>query len=162
MFGGNFAPSGWALCNGQILSIGSNTALFSLVGTTFGGNGVNNFALPDLRGRVPIHMGQGTGLSNYILGQTGGAETVTLTLSNLPPHTHSIKAVGQVGDIANPTNALPAIGSKPNYYSNAAGNVTMSAAMVAPSGSGLPANNVQPYLCVNFIIALQGVYPSRN
>jgi microcystin-dependent protein len=162
MFGGNFAPAGWAMCNGQILSIPENTALFALIGTFYGGNGTTNFGLPDLRGRVPIHMGQGPGLSGYTIGQYGGLESVTLTQSNLPAHTHSIKGVGQVGNVANPTGALPAIGSKPNYYSTAAGNVTMSAAMVTPTGSGFPVTIVQPYLCINFIIALNGIFPSRN
>jgi microcystin-dependent protein len=162
MFGGNFAPVGWAMCNGQLLAISQFQAVFSLIGTSYGGDGRSNFALPDLRGRVPIHMGQGAGLSSYVLGENGGAETVTLTQSNLPAHTHSIKGVGAVGNVANPTGTVPAIGSKPNYYSTSVPNVTMNAAMVTSTGGGTPANNIQPFLCINFIFALQGIFPSRN
>jgi microcystin-dependent protein len=162
MFAGNFAPVGWAMCNGQLLPISQYQAVFALIGTFYGGDGRSNFALPDLRGRVPIHQGQGSGLSPYYIGQIGGAQTVALTQENLPAHTHSIKAVGMVGNEANPTGTLPAIGSKPNYYSTGAANVTMSSAMVTSTGSGVPASIIQPYLCVSFIIALQGVFPSRN
>lgn len=162
MFAGNFAIQGWALCSGQLLPISEFMAVFSILGTTYGGDGRSTFGLPDLRGRVPIHQGTGPGLSPYDLGQTGGAQTVTLTQSNLPAHTHSIKAVGMVGNEANPTGTLPAIGSKPNYYSTGAANVTMSSAMVTSTGSGEPASILQPFLCINFIIALQGIFPSRN
>jgi len=169
MFGGNFAPRGWALCNGQILSIAQNTALFSLLGTTFGGNGQTTFALPDLRGRVPIHPGQGPGLSPYSLGQQAGSESITLTLSSLPPHSHTLIANASAqANIANPTGNFLSVGKVPsssetiNMYSNAAGTNPLNAASITPVGGGQPVPIIQPYLCVNFIICLEGIFPSRN
>jgi microcystin-dependent protein len=164
MFGGNFAPRGWAFCNGQILSISQNTALFSLLGTTYGGNGQTTFALPDLRGRVPNHFGQGPGLSNYTQGQVGGTENVTLLQSQLPAHSHSVNAVAAGGNQASPAGALPAIestGTSLNFSSSAA-NTTMNAATISNTGQSQPFPVIQPYLTINFIIALQGIFPSRN
>ena len=164
LFAGNFAPRNWAFCNGQLLSISQNTALFSILGTTYGGDGRVTFALPDLRSRVPIHPGQGPGLSNYVLGQTGGVETVTLTQNQLPSHTHSVNAVANGGNQANPTGNLPAVestGTSQNY-SNAAATGPMSAGMIGNTGGNQPFSVVQPHQCLNYIIALYGIFPSRN
>ncbi len=164
MFAGNFAPQGWAMCNGQTLAITQNTALFSLLGTTYGGNGTTTFVLPDLRGRVPLHMGQGLGLSPYVLGQLGGSENVTLTTNNLPFHTHNINCVGSGGNQASPVGGYPAIestGTSQNY-SNAAPTGQMNANTVAGFGPALPVGIGRPYLTLNFIIAMQGIFPSRN
>ncbi|WP_234110375.1 MULTISPECIES: phage tail protein [Chryseobacterium] len=158
----NFAPVGWAECNGQILSIAQNTALFSLLGTTYGGNGTTTFALPDMRGRILVHNGQGPGLSNYVQGQVGGVESVTLTPSEMPAHTHTINAVTSEGNQNVPTNALPANTKLlDKEYSDAATNTTMKATMVNPAGGNLPHTNIQPYLTLKCIIALQGIFPSH-
>lgn len=166
MFAGNFAPKGWALCNGQILAIAQNTALFSILGTTYGGNGTSTFALPDLRSRVPIHAGQGAGLSNYVLGEMTGLESVTLLINELPAHTHTVNAVASGGNQASPAGGSLAIESTGTSLDYANSNTTptspMNAAMIGPTGSSLPHNNIQPVLCVNYIIALLGVFPSRN
>lgn len=160
MFAGNFAPRGWAFCQGQLLAIAQNTAVFSLLGTTYGGNGTTNFALPDLRGRVPVGQGQGPGLSNVDLGQTGGSETVTLSAAELPAHTHSVAMPAATGPQTSnrPTGAYQASG---NAYS-ATTNTTMAAATSAAAGGGQPHSNLPPYLGMTYIIALQGIYPSRN
>ena len=164
MFAGNFAPRGYAMCNGQILSIAQNTALFSLLGTTYGGNGTTTFALPNLQSRVPIHMGQGPGLSPYVEGQQGGAELVTLNTSQMPIHNHLVNSVGNGGNQASPVSNLPAVESTGTSlnYSNAAATGTMSPTTVANAGGNQPFSVVQPYLVINFIIALQGIFPSRN
>ncbi len=158
----NFPPKGWALCNGQLLSINQNQALFALLGTTYGGNGQTTFALPDLRGRVPISSGQGPGLSNYILGQTGGEESHTLTVSEIPAHSHLLSADTSVGTSERPNGGLPARNAAgvPQYGGSATG--TMSASGVQSSGGSQPHNNMQPYVTLNWIIALQGVFPSQN
>lgn len=163
MFGGNFAPRGWALCDGQILSISQNQALFSLLGTTFGGDGRTTFALPDLRGRVPVHAGTGPGLTNKRLGAKSGTETNFLTVGNLPSHSHTINAVSADGDESSPAGNLPA-GTKllDKEYSGASATAMMNASMVNNTGNNQAVNNLQPYLTVNYIIALQGTYPSRN
>ena len=164
MFGGNFAPRGWALCDGQLLPISQNTALFSLLGTTYGGNGQTTFALPDLRGRVPLHMGQGPGLSPYTLGQVGGTEAVTLLVNNLPQHTHSLNGNSTGGNQPGPSGnvlAVESTGTSSNYSSNAP-NATLSPQAVGSTGGSQPVSIQQPYLCMNFVIALQGIYPSRN
>jgi microcystin-dependent protein len=163
MFTGNFAPQGWAMCNGQILPINQNQALFSILGTTYGGNGTTTFALPDLRGRVPIHFGQGPGLSGYSEGQTGGVESVVLISSQIPAHTHSVNAATTGGNQASPASGFPAIestGTSLNYSS--ASNTTMNGSMIAPNSGGQAHENRPPFLAVNFIIALQGIFPSRN
>jgi microcystin-dependent protein len=156
----NFAPQGWATCDGQIMSIAQNTALFSLLGTTYGGNGQTTFALPDLRGRVPIHAGQGPGLTNYTLGEVAGTENVTLTPGQLPPHGHTVSASGSA-TTKNPTNALPAVTGAGSSYGTTP-DVQMNPGMVAGGGSGQPHTNIQPYLVLQWCIALQGIFPSRN
>ena len=171
MFGGNFAPRGWALCHGQTLAIASNQALFSLLGTTYGGDGRTTFMLPDLRGRSPIGAGSGPGLSSYDLGQMGGAETVTLTVLAMPTHTHMATAVtrasDQAGDVSDAADAVPAKGAEgTSPYTKTAPNVSMHAGMVTVenghTGGGQAHENRPPYLAINFIIALQGTFPSRN
>jgi microcystin-dependent protein len=161
-----FAPVGWAMCNGQILQISQNTALFSLIGTTYGGDGVRTFALPDLRSRVPLHLGQGTGLSPYVLGQVLGNETVTLTIPQMPSHTHaySPQATSDTGTSASPAGGAVWAGASGliNIYSRVTPNTTMSPQTITPSGGSQPHENRQPLLALNFIIALQGIYPSRN
>ncbi len=166
MFGGNFAPKGWALCNGQILSIAQNTALFSILGTTYGGNGQTTFALPDLRGRVAIHQGQGPGLSSYTLGEQSGSESVTMLQSQLPPHTHTVACNTGAATQPSPGGNLPAApvdsqGGAGNGYAPTA-NGTMSPQTIGATGGGQPVPIVQPLLCVTFIICLYGIFPSRN
>jgi microcystin-dependent protein len=156
----NFAPSGWQFCAGQTLAINQFTALFSLIGTTYGGNGTTNFVLPDLRGRVPISSGSGPGLQNYVLGQVGGFETVTLQTSNLPSHTHSLMATNAPGSTAEPSgNTLAKTGTN---YATAAGSVAMNAASISLTGNSLPIENRQPFLVLNWVIAINGIFPSRN
>ncbi len=162
MFGGNFAPVGWALCEGQLLSISQNAALFSILGTTFGGNGTTNFALPDLRGRVPIDQGAGPGLAPYTLGQSGGTETVTLLVNQMPAHSHALNAYNGAGDKSTVAGNLPANGAKPDYYSDQAATTTMNPGTIGSAGGGAPVSVLQPYLTLNFIIALQGIFPSRS
>ncbi len=163
MFAGNFAPTGWAFCQGQLLPIAQNQALFSLLGTTYGGDGRTSFALPDLRGRVPVGFGQGPGLSNKDLGQQFGTETVTLTTAQMPAHSHTVNAVTSEGNQNLPTNSLPAnTKTLDKEYSDAASNTTMKSGMIGITGSSQPVNISQPSLGVNFIIALQGIFPSRN
>lgn len=166
MVGFNFAPRGWAMCDGQLIPIQQNTALFSLLGVNYGGNGTTNFALPDLRGRAPIHAGasQGPGLSPVALGQMSGQESVTLTQQNLPSHTHLINATTADGTSGDPTGNIPANTKLlDKEYSNVAPNTTMNSTMVLPStGQSFPVNNMQPYLGVYYIICTQGIYPPRN
>ncbi len=163
MFAGNFAPYGWAFCQGQILPIAQNTALFSLLGTTYGGDGRTTFALPDLRGRVPVGFGQGLGLSNRVIGEQFGSELVTLNINQMPSHNHTVNAVTSEGNQNLPTNSLPAnTKTLDKEYSDANANTTMKATMVNPTGGSQPFGVSQPSLGVNFIIALQGIYPSRN
>ncbi|MBU8895692.1 phage tail protein [Corallococcus sp. H22C18031201] len=167
MFGGNFAPRGWAFCNGQLLSIAQNSALFSILGITYGGNGQTTFALPDLRGRSPMQWGQGPGLSPRTLGEQGGTETVTLVANQMPAHTHSLVASVTQADAANPEGMFNAIQvdsstQQPVNMYNATAGTTMSPQAIGIAGGSQPHNNMAPYLCVSFIIALQGVYPSRN
>jgi microcystin-dependent protein len=169
MVGFNFAPVGWALCDGQMLPISQNQALFALLGTTFGGNGTTTFGLPDLRSRVPIHQGQGIGLSLYSMGQNGGVENVTLNVSQMPTHNHTVGVNNNAGTTPDPTNAFPAKGYAgesrnptliPNYGTSATGNFAQNT--VSQVGGSQPHTNIEPYLCVNFIIALNGVFPSRS
>jgi microcystin-dependent protein len=157
IFGGNFAPRGWAFCNGQILAISQNTALFSLLGTTYGGNGQTTFALPDLRGRVPIHFGQGPGLSNYSEGETGGAESVTLSAAQMPQHQHVQPASNGDEDTNRPNNAVPAHGG---VYATTTDGSALDPTSAA--GGSQPHENRPPYLAINYIIALEGIFPSRN
>jgi microcystin-dependent protein len=158
----NFAPKGWAFCNGQILPLSQNTALFSLLGTTYGGNGQSTFALPDLQGYTPMHPGQGQGLSLRDLGEVGGSEFVTLLQSEMPVHQHTVVADSEEGDDndARPNNR-PGTAIGGGLY-NTGMNVDMSPFAVSISGGSLPHNNLQPYLVVNFVIAMQGVFPPRQ
>jgi microcystin-dependent protein len=160
----NFAPKGWAWCDGQILPLSQNTALFSLLGTTYGGDGKSNFALPDLQGRAPMHPGQGPGLSLHDLGETGGSETVTLLESEVPSHSHALRASSLPGEDASPgAEALARSVGAVLYQTNVAQNlVAMSPQALAPAGGDQPHNNLQPYLTFYFCIALQGVYPPRT
>jgi microcystin-dependent protein len=159
----NFAPKGWAFCNGQLLPISQNTALFSLLGTTYGGNGQSTFALPDMQGNVPVHPGQGPG-SLHDLGEMGGSETVTLLESEVPMHSHSMGAqITPLGGTAVPTNATlsrPASGNL--YFVGTPTLAAMDPNTLAPSGGSQPHNNMQPYLTLNFNIALQGIFPPRS
>ncbi len=159
----NFAPRGWAFCNGQILPISQNTALFSLLGTTYGGDGKSNFALPDLQGRAPMHPGQGPGLSLHDLGETGGSESVTLLESEIPSHAHTLRAnVIDVADTNVPSPAASfALSSGGTLYQPNA-NVQLAPQALAPAGGSQPHNNLMPYLTMNFNIALQGVFPPRQ
>ena len=165
MFAGNFAPRGWAFCDGQLMSISSNTALFSLLGTTYGGDGRTTFGVPDLRGRAVLHEGTGPGLSNKRLGERSGQETVTLTTNNLPSHSHTavINADNSVATSDEPGNALPArnAAATPQYGVNANTTLNSAAVSVGNTGGGQAINNMQPYNTVNYIIALVGIYPSR-
>jgi microcystin-dependent protein len=158
----NFAPKGWAMCNGQILPISQNTALFSLLGTTYGGDGKSTFALPNLEGNAPMHPGQGQGLSLRDLGQIGGAESVTLLVSEIPFHPHTLNCSIDDGDLRIPSPARSmAKSSGGNMYVSTNGNKAMAFQALPPAGGSLPHNNMQPYLTLNFCIALQGVFPQR-
>jgi microcystin-dependent protein len=158
----NFAPKGWAFCDGQILPLSQNTALFSLLGTTYGGDGKSNFALPDMQGNVPMHPGQGPGLSLHDLGETGGSETVSLLESEIPGHSHSLVVSLSDGLFTQPAGQLFAQGVGINIWGTNAPNVQFSDNALAPAGGDQPHNNLQPYLTLNFCIALQGVYPPRT
>jgi microcystin-dependent protein len=171
LFGFNFAPKGWATCNGQILSISQNTALFSLIGTTYGGNGQTTFALPDLRGRVPLGQGQGPGLSNYEMGQVSGSENVTLIQPQMPMHNHMMMASPQAGSTNSPNGSFLAVSAgtvdnlgEPvtvNTYGSS-GGATLNPQAISIAGGNQPHPNMQPYLGMNYCIALFGIFPSRN
>ena len=160
----NFAPRGWAFCDGQLLPISQNTALFSLLGTTYGGDGRSNFALPDLQGRVPVHPGQGPGLSLHDLGEQGGSETVTLLQSEIPAHTHALAASAAAGVARSPSGELFAneSGGVNSYAALASPTALLAAAACGLAGGDQPHNNLAPYLTMNFCIALQGVFPPRG
>jgi microcystin-dependent protein len=159
----NFAPRGWAFCDGQILPLSQNTALFSLLGTTYGGNGSSNFALPNLQGSVPMHPGQGPGLSQHFLGETGGSDTVALLQSEIPQHIHTV-TVSQADAISiSPANNLLATGvGGISAYAAPANLTQLNLNAITPTGGDQPHNNLQPYLTLNFCIALQGVFPPRS
>ncbi len=161
IFAGNFAPRGWAFCNGQLLPIAQNTALFSLIGTTYGGDGRTTTALPNLEGRVPMHPGRGPGLTSRRLGEKGGVETVTLTEAQMPNHNHQMRAAAEFGDMQAPTGNSMAITSV-NVYGPAQNLVGLAENTLPNAGGGQAHNNCQPYLAMNFIIALVGLYPSRG
>lgn len=162
----NFAPLGWATCSGQLLSIAQNDALFALIGTTYGGDGQTTFALPDLRGRLPVHQGQGPGLSNYTIGQVAGTESVTLISTQLPAHTHTLIATTAAATSLTPGNALlPGAVSGDTFYVNTtAGNTMapMSNQMLSQAGGSQPHENTMPTLTLQFCMALEGIFPSRN
>lgn len=169
LFAGNFAPRGWQFCAGQILPIAQNTALFSLLGTTYGGNGQTTFALPDLRGRVPVGQGQGPGLSNWILGEATGTESVTLLPTEMPAHNHLVQVSTGAADLATASNNYLAttnamFGADPipvNTY-NGSPSATLAVNSIAVTGGSQPHENLQPSLCLNYIICLEGIFPARN
>ena len=163
IFGFNFAPQGWAMCDGQLLSIQQNTALFALLGTTYGGDGVQTFALPDLRGRRAIHQGQGSGTSTYNPGQSGGAEHATLQVTNMPAHSHNVVCRGAAGNKNTPVGNFPSkdAGNQSATYATAADGNVMNAGTIQSSGGSQPFGILAPYLTTNFCIALQGIFPSR-
>jgi microcystin-dependent protein len=158
----NFAPKGWAWCDGQLLPLSQNTALFSLLGTTYGGNGKSNFALPDLQGRAPMHPEQGPGLSLHDLGEAGGSETVTLLESEIPSHSHVMRASAQDGTTRIVSGQLPAAGVGAGLYGPQPGDVALAPSALAPAGGDQPHNNMQPDTTLYFNIALQGVFPPRG
>lgn len=167
VFGFNFAPTGWAQCNGQLLPISQNTALFSLLGTMYGGDGRTTFALPDLQGMAAIDAGQGAGLSSYVPGQSGGEPAVTLLVSEIPTHQHAASALAGNGDQSSPQNTAWAQAgtgrqSASIYTANTGSNVPLNPQAFAPAGGSQPHNNMPPYLTLNFCIALQGIYPTRS
>jgi microcystin-dependent protein len=158
----NFPPRGWAWCDGQLLPLSQNTALFSLLGTTYGGDGRSTFALPDLLGRAPMHPGQGPGLSLHDLGETGGSETVTLLESEIPAHTHAFRVSSQLGLENSPQSQNLAQGDGINLYATPGPLVAMADAVLTSAGGDQPHNNLMPYLTIYFCIALQGVFPPRT
>jgi microcystin-dependent protein len=160
LVGWTFEPRGWSFCNGQTMQINVNQALFSLLGTTYGGNGVTTFALPDLRDRVPVHAGQRPGGSNFTLGQAGGEASHPLTTSELPPHVHVLTATSATGSVGSPNGNVPAVSTKAAYGTSA--DVAMGAGTVGNTGASQPHENMPPFLAVNFVIALTGIFPSRG
>ena len=161
MFGGNFAPAGWAFCNGQLIPISENDALFNLIGTTYGGDGQATFALPNLQSRLPMHAGSGSGLTTRTLGESGGVETVTLTTSQIPAHSHVPQAVSGSGNQATPQNGVWA-GAATSRYSSSAPNLAMNASLINNDGGSQPHDNMMPFLAINFILSLFGIFPSQT
>lgn len=171
MVGFNFEPRGWAFCDGRLLSISQYTALFSLLGTTYGGDGRTTFALPDLRGRVAVGMGIGQGLSSVQIGEKAGAEQITLSTNNMPSHSHSLQASNESGTASTPVGNYPAVSKfqedrespvvSVNSYGNTA-NSAMASPAISSAGGNMPFNNRNPYLGVNYVIALVGIFPSKN
>ncbi len=161
MFGANFAPLGWEFCNGQLLAVSEYEGLFALIGTTYGGDGSSTFALPDLRGRVPVHAGAGAGLSVYQLGSAVGTESVTLVGANMAGHHHPIGAASGTANAQSPVGGIPAVARDERYWSGADLR-PMHSNTVAPAGGGQPHNNMQPSMGINFIIAVQGIFPSQS
>lgn len=162
MFAGNFAPAGWMLCEGQTLPISENEVLFQLIGTTYGGDGQETFNLPDLRGRVPIHMGTGSDGITYQQGETGGVEDVTLTVQQIPVHNHALLASTAEGTQNSPADSLPAASPSVTMYVEGSTTTSLSANTMTAAGGSQPHTNFQPYLCVNFIISLFGIFPSQT
>jgi microcystin-dependent protein len=157
MLAGNFAPAGWMFCGGQVLPISENETLFQLIGTTYGGDGESTFALPDLRGRIPLHFG-----NNFILAETGGAEEITLTVNQIPAHSHPLLASTAVANQTNPTGNLVAQSTQATIYIDDVPNANMAATVISPTGGSQPHTNFQPYLCINYIISLSGIFPSQT
>ena len=155
MFAGNFPPNGWMFCEGQLLPISENETLFQLIGTTYGGDGESTFGLPDLRGRLPIHQGNG-----FILAETGGAEEITLTVNQIPAHTHALGATTAVGTNPSPQNNILSAAGNIDLYRETAANTPMSNQAIGPVGGSQPHTNFEPYLCIDFIISLFGIFPS--
>jgi len=165
IFAGNFAPTGWAFCQGQLLPISQNTALFSLIGTFYGGNGQSTFGLPDFRGRAPINQGQGPGLSQRTIGEMSGSESVTLIQSEIPAHNHLLQGTAAGADQTTPAGnfwAASNVGRTPPPLYSTTQNTTMAPSALTPAGGSLPHNNMHPFLTLNFIIALQGIFPPRS
>jgi microcystin-dependent protein len=162
MFGGNFAPQGWAFCNGQLLAISQYDALFNLIGTTYGGDGVNTFGLPNLISRVPIHQGQSAGTSSYVLGEMAGAETVTLTVQQVPVHTHLPLCRSAGSDSPNPQSAYWGASEATQYAAASSATAFMNSGAILAAGGNQPHDNLPPYLAINFIISLFGIFPSPN
>lgn len=162
MFAGNFAPRGWAFCDGQLLAVSQNDALFSLLGTIYGGDGRTTFGLPDLRGRIPIHAGSGPGLSPRRLGAKAGAEKVTLTVNQMPSHNHRMQASQDAGNSALPSGGVPASTGAVRLFSPTFQATPMNSSTLNTTGGSRSHTNLQPFLCINFIIALFGIYPSRH
>jgi microcystin-dependent protein len=162
MFAGSFAPQGWAFCDGQLLAIAENDALFQLIGTTYGGDGQNTFALPDLRSRIPVHAGTGPGGTAYQLGQAGGAESVTLTANQIPAHSHALNADENSGTQLSPTNNVLAQTANPQMYRAITPNLAMNANSIQQAGGNQPHDNMTPFLVVSFIISLFGIFPTQS
>jgi microcystin-dependent protein len=163
MFGGNFAPAGWAFCDGSLMAISENEALFQLIGTTYGGDGQETFGLPDLRGRLPIHMGQGPGLTNRTLAENGGSESVTLTVNQMPGHAHAFLGSANSASALSPAGAVVASPTSIDLYrAGATPDQAMASNAISPVGGSQPHENIQPFLCVSFIISLFGIFPSQN
>lgn len=160
MFAGNFAPAGWMFCEGQLLPISENETLFQLIGTTYGGDGQSTFALPDMRGRLPVHWGTAPGLQAYTIAQSSGVEEVTLTTQQIPVHNHPLVVSNNVAGQTNPQGNLLAQSTQATLYISDQPNVPMAAYVVGPTGGSQPHTNMQPYLCVDFIISLFGIFPS--
>lgn len=162
MFAGNFAPAGWAFCDGQLLAVSQNDALFSLLGTIYGGDGRTTFGLPDLRGRVPIHQGAGPGLLTRPIGSKSGSESVVVTTAQLPSHNHAFNASNAPGTGSNPAGSVPAESPSVDMYIEEAATMNLSAAAISNTGGSQSHTNLQPFQCVHFIISLFGIYPSRT
>jgi microcystin-dependent protein len=157
IFAGNFAPAGWLFCEGQLLSIAENETLFQLIGTTYGGNGLSTFALPDLRGRLPIHQGNG-----FLMAETGGAEEITLTVQQIPAHSHPLIGTASLAGDSNPQDTVLAQATTFDPYQTSGASANMASTAIAPLGGSQPHSNFQPYLCVHFIISLFGIFPTQN
>jgi len=162
IFAGNFAPTGWAVCNGQLLPISQNTALFSLLGTFYGGDGKSTFALPNLQGAAPMHQGQGPGLSQRFVGEQGGEPSVTLLQTEMPSHTHALNATNQLQNLPDPAAHAVARANANAYVQNPGSYTQMNPEAIGQTGGSQPHNNMQPYLGLTFIIALQGIFPPRS
>ncbi len=161
IFGGNYAPKGWAFCDGQLMSIGGNEALYSLLGTTYGGNGQSTFALPDLRGRLPLHLSQSSSGQNYLLGAKGGTEQVTLNEGQLPAHTHQAKG-SATGSVGSPSDACWGTASGGSAYAKVSPTISLANEALSITGKNQPHDNMMPSLGLSFIIALQGIYPTSD
>ena len=161
MFAGNFPPAGWLFCNGQLVPISENDALFTLIGTTYGGDGQENFALPNLQSRIPIHAGTGPDGVNYQLAEMSGTESVTLTTQQIPSHTHPWLASQGNANNVDPTGSVPAV-AQGDFYASDISPIQMAPAMIGPAGGSQPHENCQPFLCINFIISLFGVFPTQT
>lgn len=162
LFAGNFAPRGWVFCDGRLLSIANDTALYALLGTTYGGDGITTFAVPDLRSRVPIHQGTGPGLSNYVIGQQSGTETVTLLNTQIPIHTHPVAVSSSAASTGTPSSSVTlGVAAAEIYIADTADGV-MNAQSISVAGGSQPHDNLQPYLALNYVIAIDGIFPSQN